>query len=182
MPFTPYHFGLSALPGLLTRGRVDITIPIAVNILIDTEVLADSFFAPGWPVHQLWHFHTLLIGGLVGAAMGTVVYAIKPLRRGCQRINRQLGFSYSPTLLSMTLSGTIGAAMHVLLDSLYHYDVQVFWPIQDNLLLRWACGEKWFRMDAIQHGVLRGCAIGWVLAGLLTAVFLFKATQTHKKR
>jgi hypothetical protein len=64
MPFTPYHFGISALPGLGSRGRLDILVLTAANVIIDTEVLADSRFAPGWPVHQLWHFHTLLVGGL----------------------------------------------------------------------------------------------------------------------
>ena len=79
MPFTPYHFGPSGFVGLLFRRWLDVPVFIAANVLVDIEVIADSGFnyiwplsllgdfkgfAPGYPVHQLWHFHTLLVGGL----------------------------------------------------------------------------------------------------------------------
>ena len=181
MPFTPYHFGLSALPALATRGRLDITVLITTNMLIDTEVLADFFFAPHWPVHQLWHFHTLLVGGLVGMTFGAMVYGIKPFRRGCRWVNSLLGFPHSPTMASMIFSGLIGVWLHVLIDGLYHYDVEVFWPIRNNLLLRWACGGHWSRMDEIQRWVMWSCLLGWILAGLFTVMFLFRRFQTQKK-
>jgi hypothetical protein len=181
MPFTPYHFGISALPGLGSRGRLDIFVLMAANVLVDTEVLADSYFAPGWPVHQLWHFHTLLVGGLVGAALGAIVYGIRPLRRGCQWFNFLLGFSYSPTFISMILSGLVGAWLHVLIDGLFHYDVQVFWPIQDNLLLRWASGIYWLRTCVIYRGIIHICLLGWILSVILTAVFLCRHRLLQKK-
>ena len=84
MPITPYHFGLNGFAGLLLRKWVDVPMALLANVLIDIEVIADNHFAPGWPVHQLWHFHTLLIGGLAGAVMGSLFYFVKPLRRpGC---------------------------------------------------------------------------------------------------
>jgi hypothetical protein len=61
------------------------------QLLIDTEVLADSFFAPGWPVHQPWHFHTLLVGGIAGMTFGAIVYGIKPFRHGCRGVNIFVG-------------------------------------------------------------------------------------------
>lgn len=181
MPFTPYHFGLSALPGLWSRGRLDIAVLVAVNVLIDTEVLADSFFSPGWPVHQFWHFHTLLVGGIAGMTFGAIVYGIKPFRRGCRRVNTLLGFSYVPTLFSMMLSGLVGAWLHVLIDGLYHYDVQVFWPIRRNLFFNWVHSGHWSRMNDIQQWVIGGCIVGWVLAGLFAIFFLFRKFQRPKK-
>jgi hypothetical protein len=180
MPFTPYHFGWSALPGLTTRGKLDIAVLIAANILVDIEVLADGAFAPGWPVHQLWHFHTLLVGGLVGMAFGAILYGIKPFRRGCRGINTLLGFSHAPTLYSMILSGLVGAWLHVLIDGLYHYDVQVFWPIRSNLLFNWIHREHWLRINNPQQWILWGCILGWILAGLLGGVFLFRKFQKKK--
>jgi hypothetical protein len=180
MPFTPYHFGINALPGLGSRGRLDILVLTAANVLIDIEVLADSYFDAGWPVHQLWHFHTLSIGGLVGAVLGATIYGIKPLRQACQSFNSLLGFSYIPTMMSMILPGIIGAWLHVLVDGLYHFDVQVFWPIQDNLLLRWACGVHWLRTYVVNRGVIRICLLGWGITGILPAVFLYKYFFTQK--
>ena len=181
MPFTPYHFGINALPGLGSRGRLDILVLTATNVLVDTEVLADGILSPGGPVHQLWHFHTLLIGGLAGATLGAVIYSIKPFRLLCRKFNTLLGFSWSPTLFSMILSGIIGAWLHVLVDGLYHYDVQVFWPIQANLLLRWAYGISWLRTYVIYQGMIRICILGWILAVILSALFFFKTLLTRKK-
>ncbi|MBM4103105.1 MAG: hypothetical protein FJ263_03515 [Planctomycetes bacterium] len=181
MPFTPYHFGLSALPGLWSRGRLDIAVLVAANVLIDTEVLADSFFSPGWPVHQLWHFHTLLVGGIAGMTFGAIVYGIKPFRRGCRGVNAVLGFSHAPTLFSMILSGLVGAWLHVLIDGFYHYDVQVFWPLRRNFLFNWAYNGHWSRMNDIQHWIIWGCIVGWVLAGLFTIFFLFRKFHRPKK-
>ncbi len=182
MPFTPYHFGINALPGLGSRGRLDMFVLMAANVIIDTEVLADSYFAAGWPTHQIWHFHTLLIGGLVGAVLGAAIYAIKPLRMGCGSFNSLLGFSHLPGLFSMILSGLIGAWLHVLIDGLFHYDVQVFWPIQDNLLYRQAHSINWLHTLLIHQGIIRLCLIGWVLACTLAAVFLYKHLHVQKIR
>ena len=81
MPYTPYHFGPNGLVGLLFRRWLDLPMLLLVNVIIDVEVLADNYFQPGWPSHQFWHFHTLLIGGLVGAALGLIIYFINNVPR-----------------------------------------------------------------------------------------------------
>jgi len=180
MPLTHYHFGINALPGLGSKGRLDILVLIAANILIDTEVLADNYFSPGWPVHQIWHFHTLLVGGLAGALLGALVYGIKPFRRTCQWFNSLLGYSCSPTLFCMMLSGIIGAWLHVLVDGLYHYDVEVFWPIHNNLLLQWANSVQFLHTFLIHRGIIHLCILGWVSAGILSVFFLRKRILSSK--
>jgi hypothetical protein len=181
MPFTPYHFGINALPGLVSRGRLDIFVLTAANVLIDTEVLADSYFAPGWPVHQFWHFHTLLVGGLAGAFLGALIYGIKPFRRISQGFNSLVGFASSPTLISMILSGIIGAWLHVLVDGLYHYDVEAFWPIHGNLLLQWAGNIHWLRTYIIGRSIIRICILGWLSAVILSVFFLCHRLISSKK-
>lgn len=181
MPFTPYHFGLSALPGLISRGRLDIVVLTAANVLIDVEVLADQWIAPGWPVHQLWHFHTLLIGGLVGGALGVALYMIRPTRRICGKIDSFLGFSFQPTLFSMALSGVLGAWLHVLLDGVFHYDVQPFWPVKENLLIKWASGVNYSRIYNLQSWVISLCIAGWTIAAIIAATLLIKLSYAKKK-
>jgi hypothetical protein len=181
MPFTPYHFGLSALPGLTSRGRLDIVVFTAANVLIDVEVLADRFIAPGWPVHQLWHFHTLLVGGLVGAALGAMFYAIRPTRWICDKTNALCGFSFRPTLFSMALSGVLGAWLHVLIDGFYHYDVQVFWPVRENLLIKWIYGGSYSKMFSMQPWVINVCVAGWIIAMAIFVTLLIKTSYVKKR-
>jgi hypothetical protein len=180
MPFTPYHFGINALPGLGSRGRLDVFVLTAANVILDTEVMADSYFDHGWPVHQLWHFHTLLVGGLVGAILGVLIYGIKPFRWVGQWFNSLLGLTCSPTLISMILSGIIGAWLHVLVDGLYHSDVEVFWPIHNNPLLQWAYSVRFLRTYIIHRGIIRLCILGWVSAGILSLFLLCNRFRSSK--
>ncbi|RKY04138.1 MAG: hypothetical protein DRP56_10430 [Planctomycetota bacterium] len=179
MPFTPYHFGPSGFVGLLFRRWVDVPVFIAGNILIDTEVIADKFIQPGWPVHQVWHFHTLLIGGLAGAIFGLLVYYIKPFRWICEKFMSLIGLPSKTTLLSMILAGLLGAWLHVFIDSFYHYDIQIFWPHKDNTMFRWINAGNWANRAAAQRQVLLWCRIFWGLTLGLYAVSLALRAKKH---
>ena len=179
MPFTPYHFGPSGFVGLLFRRWIDVPVFIAANVLIDIEVIADKILQPGWPVHQLWHFHTLLVGGLAGAIFGAMVYYIKPLRWICEKSMALIGLPGRVTLLSVVLAGLLGVWLHVLIDSFYHYDVQILWPHRDNPVFRWINSGKWSNRDNTQYQVKMWCRIFWILMFGLYAVLMsirFKKT------
>jgi hypothetical protein len=197
MPFTPYHFGPSGFVGLLFRRWIDVPVFIAANVLIDIEVIADSGlpwffsspepqwwfdgFSPGWPVHQFWHFHTLLIGGLAGAAFGVLVYYFKPFRWCCEKSMALIGLPGRATLLSMVLAGVLGAWLHVVIDSFYHYDVQIFWPHKDNTIFRWINNGKWSNSANTQQQILLWCKIFWgLMAGLYAALLALKFKNTPK--
>lgn len=122
MPFTPYHFGPSGFVGLLAGKWLDLPVFVLANVVIDVEVLVVGTFW-GWPMHR--YMHTLLIGSAVGALWGLVAF----LFRGFfARIMRFLFLPYKTNLLKMVISGALGAAFHVLVDAVYHYDVAAFWP------------------------------------------------------
>lgn len=180
MPFTPYHFGPSGFVGLLLRRWIDVPVFVAANVLIDIEVVADQYIAPGWPVHQLWHFHTLLIGGLVGAAFGALIYAIKPLRWCSEKSMSLIGLPRKATLLSMILAGLLGACFHVAIDSFYHYDVQIFWPHAKNPIFQWASRQNSGGYRGLQQQVVLGCRIFWGLMVLLYGLLL--ALNLKKKK
>ena len=183
--------------GLLFRRWIDVPVFIAANVLIDIEVIADSGlpwffsspepqwwfdgFSPGWPVHQFWHFHTLLIGGLAGAAFGVSVYYFKPFRWCCEKSMALIGLPGRATLLSMVLAGVLGAWLHVVIDSFYHYDIQIFWPHKDNTIFRWINDGKWSNSANTRQQVLLWCKIFWgLMAGLYAALLALKFKNTPK--
>ena len=132
MPYTPYHFGPSGYLALLLRRWIDLPVFVLVNVVIDMEVL----FSKGRPPHQYWHFHTLLGGAIVGAVFGLIVYGAKPIRRFFEWGMRLVRIRYKANRWKMAVSGVLGAWLHVLLDAIYHYDVQLFWPSKVKELQR----------------------------------------------
>jgi len=133
MPYPTYHLGVSGFIGLLFRRWLDLPVLLLVNIPIDVEVL---FATRRLEYHRHWHFHTLLVGGLIGAAFGLLVYQITPVRTLLQKIMKLLRVSYQPKRWKMILSGILGACLHVTMDAIYHYDVQLFWPLKARSLQR----------------------------------------------
>jgi len=129
MPFTPYHFGPSGVVGLVLRRWIDVPVFVLANVIVDIEVL----FADGWPHHRHWHFHTLLVGAAVGAAWGLTAY---PLRHIFKRLMKLIRIPYKSGLWKMIISGILGVWLHVLVDGVYHFDVQPVWPSRVNPLYR----------------------------------------------
>ncbi len=129
MPFTPYHFGPSALIGLPLKRWIDIPVFVLANVVIDLEPGAVIFFRLDYPLHG--YFHTFLIGGLVGLLWGLAAYPLRPFFGFFMRILR---LSYQPTLSKMMLSGLLGAWLHLLFDAVFYKEMNPFWPITGNPL------------------------------------------------
>jgi len=129
MPFTPYHFGPSALVGLPLNRYIDIPVFVLANVVVDLEPLAVMVFNLNYPLHG--YLHTFLIGGLAGLAWGFVAYPLRPLFAW---IMNPFGLGYKPTLAKMMLSGLLGAMFHVFTDSFLYKEMNPFWPIAGNPL------------------------------------------------
>jgi membrane-bound metal-dependent hydrolase YbcI (DUF457 family) len=123
MPITPYHFGPSAFFGLTFRKWLDIPVFVLANVVVDLEVPLIKLLGLGWPVHR--YFHTLLIGAAVGAVWGIAAY---PFRHFFGKIMRIIRIPYQTGLRKMVVSGVLGVWLHVVIDAIYHWDVQIFWP------------------------------------------------------
>ena len=128
MPFTPYHFGPSALIGLPLKRWIDIPVFVLANVVVDFEPLAVMVFHLDCPLHG--YFHTFLFGGIVGLMWGFVAYLLfQPVFRLIMGFFR---LSYQPTLLKMMLSGLLGIWLHIFIDSVSHPDVNPLWPVMGN--------------------------------------------------
>ena len=123
MPFTPYHFGPSGFIALALRKWLDLPVFLLANVIIDIEVLVINALDAGFPIHR--YAHTLLIGGIIGALWGMTAY---PLRGFFQIIMRFFRLPYQTTFSKMLISGVFGFWLHVIIDSIYHWDVRPFWP------------------------------------------------------
>jgi H+/Cl- antiporter ClcA len=164
MPITPYHFGPNGFIGLIFRRWIDLPVIILANVVTDVEVL----FAKGWPVHQHWHFHTLLVGAAVGVCLGLAAFPLKPLFAFLMKL---LKIPYQPKLWKMILAGIIGVWLHVLFDSFYHYDVQIFWPYQHNPL--------WKAKLLTQTEVKVLCLGFWFIALAIYGLILLKSFKQN---
>jgi membrane-bound metal-dependent hydrolase YbcI (DUF457 family) len=152
MPITPYHFGPSGFLGLALRKWLDIPVFVLANVVVDIEVL----FNHHWPIHR--YFHTLLIGAVVGAIWGIAAY---PLRHFFEKIMQMLRIPYQTSLWKMAVSGVLGVWLHVVIDAIYHWDVQIFWPSKAKPLWRLISQEQ---VEIVCIGFLVAAAVAYAFA------------------
>jgi membrane-bound metal-dependent hydrolase YbcI (DUF457 family) len=132
LPFTPYHFGPSALVGLAFRRWIDVPVIVLVNVAMDFEPLIVMLFNLGYPLHG--YIHTLLFGSFFGILWAICSFYF--LRRFYCWLMKLLRLPYQPRFRSMLLAGILGVWLHVFLDSIMHPDTRPFWPIETNPFLR----------------------------------------------
>jgi membrane-bound metal-dependent hydrolase YbcI (DUF457 family) len=132
LPFTPYHFGPSALVGLTFRRWVDVPVIVLANVVMDFEPLTVMIFNLDYPLHG--YVHTFLIGSVVGVLWAVCSFYF--LRRFYSCLMNLLRLPYQPRFRSMLLAGILGVWLHVFFDSIMHPDTRPFWPIKANPFLR----------------------------------------------
>jgi membrane-bound metal-dependent hydrolase YbcI (DUF457 family) len=164
VPFTPYHFGPNGFFGLVFRKWIDLPIFLLANVIIDIEVL----FAKDWPVHRLWHFHTFLVGGAVCAGFAIAMY---PMRGLIKKIMRLFRLPYETSLWKMIFSGVLGAWFHVIIDSIYHYDVQPFWPKTRNTI---------WRMKLLTQEQVKLICVAFIVAAIVLYLYTVVKAKVSK--
>jgi hypothetical protein len=161
--------------GLAVRRWFDLPMVVLANVLVDVEVL----FANGYPHHQVWHFHTLLVGGLVGAACGAAVYPIKPIRLLFEAVMRLVHIPYKARPVKMALGGMLGAWLHVIVDACYHHDVQLFWPMETNPLYGWV---HWEYMQLTSRDIELICIMFFVPAAVLYVLAVWSSARQDRRK
>lgn len=172
MPFPTYHLGTNAFFGLALRRWLDPVVIVAVNIIIDLEVL----FATEFPQHHRhWHFHTFLVGGLIGALFGLACWFF---RDKISWTMKKLRIPYKPSLWKMTLSGTLGICIHVLLDSFWHWDVQPFWPLTNKNTI-WRIFKHTYPDDQVHRWII---IITTTLSITAFILYIFAVKKFNKQK
>lgn len=167
MPVTPYHFGPAGLLGYIFRKWIDLPVFVLANVVIDVEVLLVSLMNLGRPTHRL--SHTFLFGAVVGAVWGLVAYLGLPALKW---LMKKIKIPYQSNAAKTILSGILGVWLHVLIDGIYHYDVDPFWPIKKNYL--------W---NLLSHGQVRWiCVICFVIFTVLYVLSLRKKIYHNSNR
>ncbi|MFA9495172.1 MAG: DUF4184 family protein [Candidatus Bathyarchaeota archaeon] len=129
MPFTPYHVGPALLVALLLYPLLDIPAFILASVVLDFEPLLWMLNLLQWSMHGRFHSITLSIPvGLIVAGL-FILY-----RRYSKPIWLPSAFAQEPGWKKTVISSVTGVWGHVLLDSLVHGDVNLFWPVQGNPL------------------------------------------------
>ena len=162
MPFTPYHFGPSGFVGLIFRKWIDLPVFVLANVVVDLEVLTIGALGGDWPYHR--YLHTLLLGALTGIGWGLVAYRLRGIFKKLMRLFR---LDYKTTLSKMIISGILGIWLHVLIDAVFHWDVNIFWPNKAKPLYKLLS----------QRQVETVCIWFWVGAIVLYGIFLIRQTM-----
>lgn len=169
MPFTPYHFGPSGFIGLIFRKWLDIPVFVLANVIVDLEVLVITGFGLGWPIHR--YIHTLLIGAAAGVVWATVAW---PLRNLFKTIMQTLRIPYQTSFLKMLVSGVLGVWLHVVIDSIYHWDVRMFWPSKAKPLYKLAIRQH-------LHTICEVFLIAAIVLYILTVILSLKKNKVESK-
>jgi membrane-bound metal-dependent hydrolase YbcI (DUF457 family) len=163
MPFTPYHFGMNALPALATDNKLDLSALVLVNVIIDIEPLLVLTLDLDYPLHG--YAHTIIGGATLGLLLGVVLHAARSVINPLYGL---LGLQANQSLKAFVYGGVIGGLLHVVVDSLVYEPMFPLWPLERNYVY---AGIKYNSMVGL-------CAIGAVAA---TIVYVLRRDAVRKK-
>ena len=129
MPFTPFHLGPALGLGLPLRRHLHVPTFLAASVVVDVEPLLVLVLGLDYPLHG--YLHTILFASLAGLALGYVMFSLDGLLHPLYRALRMVADgSYSRKAFLVT--GALGTAFHVLLDSPLYRDIRPLYPLTLN--------------------------------------------------
>ncbi len=132
MPLTPFHLGPGLLLGMLTLRIFNLWAILLGSAVMDIEPLILIFVKHCYNCYNHGFWHSIL-GAIVGSLiLATILWILRGrLNKISLRFQIQQSFSFTVLFLSSVIAWLI----HILLDSLTHYDVFLLWPLKQNLIL-----------------------------------------------
>jgi membrane-bound metal-dependent hydrolase YbcI (DUF457 family) len=166
VPFTPFHFGPSAVIGIPLSRYLDPFTFVLASVTIDLEPLSVMVLHLHYPLHG--YAHTFLGAALVGAIWGLSVWLCRNTLQ--QALPKGFKISFIPSRRKMVLSGTLGTWFHVLLDAPLYADIRPFYPFYQNPLY-----------GLVGHGAMYlCCTLCFVPAAGLCLFYCLKADTRTK--
>jgi membrane-bound metal-dependent hydrolase YbcI (DUF457 family) len=116
MPLTPLHFGINGYIASISQKKLDIASMIFANIVLDIQPFLALIVGIPISIHGFSHS---LIGAILICFLAALIYGY----------SFKLVFLHSRSILFFCNSWILGGIFHVILDALFHPDVQLFYPI-----------------------------------------------------
>ncbi len=125
MPFTPLHIGIPGLISYKWPERVDIIAAGFGAVLIDLDFF--FFLLWGTPLHGFLHS---FVGATVLAII--LIIVIRLLQRPLRKVKHWFRWEEEADKRSIALGAFLGTYSHVVLDMFIYWDVDPFYPAEDN--------------------------------------------------
>ncbi len=129
MPFTPFHFGPALGLGLPLRRYLHVPTFLVASVIVDVEPLLVLVLGLSYPLHG--YLHTFLFASLTGLVLGYVMFSLDGFLSPVFRALRLVAEGGQDRSAFM-VTGVLGAAFHVLLDSPLYGDIRPFYPFTQN--------------------------------------------------
>jgi membrane-bound metal-dependent hydrolase YbcI (DUF457 family) len=117
-----------------------------------------------WPHHRFCH--TLVGASLVGIALAVVLF---PFRSILAKLMNLLQLPYKTTFMKMAIWGVLGGWFHVFIDSICHWDVELFWPNK---------AKPFYNLVTYQQ--LKTLCLGFWLAAIILLLFAYIEGRIEK--
>jgi len=136
MPITPFHLGPGLFFGTIFLKYLDFLSFLLGNVILDVEPFCIVLYNLHYPSRSYPHhalLHTILGAFLMSFLSALILNEFKKkIKKRLQRFKILQVSSFGKIFLSVFA----GALLHLVFDSLMHYDVFPFWPWRFNPLLR----------------------------------------------
>ncbi len=129
MPFTPFHLGPALAFGLPLRRYLHVPTFLVASVIVDVEPLLVLVLGLSYPLHG--YLHTFLFASLTGMTLGYVMFSLDGLLNPVYRVLRLVAEG-SQGRKAFIVTGVLGAAFHVLLDSPLYGDIRPLFPLALN--------------------------------------------------
>jgi len=129
VPFTPFHLGPALGLGLPLRRYLHVPTFLVASIIVDVEPLLVLVLGLRYPLHG--YLHTFLFASLTGLALGYVMFSLDRFLHPLYRALRLVAEG-SQDRKGFIVTGVLGAAFHVLLDSPLYRDIRPLFPFAQN--------------------------------------------------
>lgn len=129
MPLTPLHLGPGFFLGILTLKFLNLWAILLASVIADIEPIILIIILKCYRCPHHWFFHSIL-----GAILGSLVLAfiLGRFRKKLNEISLKFGIKQSFSFKILFSSSLIAWLIHLIFDSLTHYDVFPFWPFDYN--------------------------------------------------
>ena len=129
MPFTPFHLGPALGLGLPLRRYLHVPTFLVASVIVDVEPLLVLILGLRYPLHG--YLHTFLFASLTGLAFGYVMFSLDGFLNPVYRALRLVADG-SQDRKAFLVTGVLGTAFHVLLDSPLYGDIRPLFPLALN--------------------------------------------------